>query len=298
MSKIACRAVSWYNDEVNLNMCLPSTRLAPPRAVCLNRRHTVDTLPSHDQNGNLSIPATGGIYKITCTVNGKFYIGSAVNLYTRHYDHFSTLRRSTHKNIHLQRAYNKYGKDAFTFEILELVPDREMLTTREQHWFDELQPFGDQGYNIAPNAISLLGKRHTPETRAKISQAHMGMSPTPETREKLRQANLGKKMPPSFIEKQKARIMKPETRAKLQGRKWTPEQKANLKAIRNTPEALERNRQAQLGKKLSPETKEKLRQASTGKKMSPEAIKKSWANRRAKQEEARKQNLDGSQLDQ
>lgn len=52
MAKVACRAVSWYNKEVNLNMVLPSTRLAPPRAVCLKRRHTVDTLSSNTPQNN------------------------------------------------------------------------------------------------------------------------------------------------------------------------------------------------------------------------------------------------------
>lgn len=289
MSKVACRAVSWYNVEVNLTMVLPSARLTPPRAVCLLRRHTVDTLSPHDQDGNSKIPTTGGIYKITCTISGKFYIGSAVNLYTRHYDHFSTLRRSKHKNIYLQRAYDKYGKDAFTFEVLELVPDRKMLTTREQYWFDELQPFGDRGYNIAPNAISNLGKKLSPETREKIRQTAIGRTPTPETREKLRQANLGKKMSPEFIEKQKARKATPETIAKIKA--WEPSQEniENYKAARYSPQWRERMSEAQRGKKLSPETKEKLRQANLGKKMSPEAIAKSWANRRANQKKTTSQ---------
>lgn len=254
----------------------------------------MDTLPPHGLNDNPSphIPHTSGIYKITCTVNGKFYIGSAVDLNIRRYDHFSTLRRNTHANPHLQRAYNKYGKEVFTFEILELVLIPEMLTAREQYWFDKLRPFGRKGYNIAPIAGSNLGKHHTPETREKLRQIHIGMKHTPETCEKLRQANLGKKLTPEQLEGRKGRVVSEETRRKLRGRKWTSEQKARLRATRNTPEARERNRQSHLGKNLAPETKEKLRQKNIGKKMSPEAIKKSWDVRRAKQKERLSQNAD------
>lgn len=248
-----------------------------------------DTVPLRTRNGNHSIPQVSGIYKITNTINGKFYIGSAINLQVRRQDHYSTLRRNTHANPHLQRAFNKYGEDAFTFEIIEFILIPEMLTAREQYWFKKMKPFGRKGYNIAPVAGSCLGKKHTPETREKLRQFHLGRGHTPETREKLRQANLGKKLTPEQLENRKGRVIKDETRAKLRGRKWTPEQRANLKAIKNTPEALEKNRQAHLGKSPSPETREKLRQANLGKKMSPEAIEKSWANRRAKQKEATSQ---------
>ena len=66
------------------------------------------------------IPPTSGIYMITCTTNKKIYIGSTCNLYNRRRDHFSALRQKRHGNPYLQRAWNKYGEQAFTFEVLEL----------------------------------------------------------------------------------------------------------------------------------------------------------------------------------
>lgn len=187
--------------------------------------------PHYTPNSN-PIPSTSGIYRITCTISKKPYIGSAVNLRQRHTNHFSMLRCNSHHSISLQRAWNKYGEDAFTFEVLELalIP---FLIEREQHWLDKLKPFGRKGYNILPAAGSRLGSTHSPESRAKMSQSRMGNTnragkmASPETRAKLSAAGLGKK---------------------------------------HTPEHIEKVRQANLGKKASPEHIEKMRQGRTNTK--------------------------------
>ena len=108
-----------------------------------------------------------GIYKITCTANGRFYVGSAVDLAKRKRDHFSYLKRGTHGNQHLQNAYNKYGRKAFKFAVLEHVADVEALIDREQHYIDTLEP----EFNICKVAGSQLGVKRTEEVRAKMSKA-------------------------------------------------------------------------------------------------------------------------------
>jgi len=111
-----------------------------------------------------------GIYQIKNTLNGKCYIGSAVDLRHRWQDHLRDLRRGQHCNQHLQAAFDKYGKSAFTFTILETVEDPSQLIGREQHFFDALLP----EYNISPTAGSPLGVQHTEEARANMSAAHSG----------------------------------------------------------------------------------------------------------------------------
>lgn len=146
-----------------------------------------------------TIPTSPGIYRITCIPTGKIYVGSAKNLRKRYKNHFNKLRNGKHPNPKLQRAFNKYGADAFSFEVLELVLVLEFLTVREQHWFKQLNPFGNRGFNIAPNAGSNLGLKQTPEHTQKIRTALLG-KPSPmrgikrthETIEKIKKVKQAK----------------------------------------------------------------------------------------------------------
>lgn len=135
-----------------------------------------------------------GIYQIQHH-NGKRYIGSAINLRRRWLVHLNRLRRRAHHNLHLQRAFDKDGKVAFDFTILEYVADTSQLIKREQHFLNTLNP----EYNMSPTAGSILGFRHTPEARQKISEANSGerhpmhsKRHSSETRAKMSKARRGK----------------------------------------------------------------------------------------------------------
>jgi len=89
-----------------------------------------------------------GIYKITNAINGKFYIGSSKNIKQRWSLHRSHLNKNKHNNLHLQRAWNKHGKDNFIFEIIE-VTGVEILLEKEQDYLNILTPWNNQiGYNV------------------------------------------------------------------------------------------------------------------------------------------------------
>lgn len=93
-----------------------------------------------------------GIYKITCVVTGKFYIGSSLSIRIRWTSHKNTLKRNKHANSYLQHAWNKYGSENFLFEILENVP-RAKLIEREQYWLDLTKCYDKEiGFNINKNA--------------------------------------------------------------------------------------------------------------------------------------------------
>lgn len=95
-----------------------------------------------------------GIYAIKNTVNGKHYVGQSVNLKSRKYEHFRLLNANKHHNVHLQAAYNKYGKENFKFEIIESYKDidyinKQFLTEREIFYIEKLNCI-NEGYNQAP----------------------------------------------------------------------------------------------------------------------------------------------------
>jgi group I intron endonuclease len=112
------------------------------------------------------------IYKITNTITNDFYIGSAVNFKNRRWGHISSLRKNKHKNRFIQNSWNKYGENAFIFEIIEIVDAKENLIDREQYWIDILSPT----FNLAKKAGSPLGVKHSEKSRKNMSLAHKGLS--------------------------------------------------------------------------------------------------------------------------
>ena len=89
-----------------------------------------------------------GIYKITNQINGHAYIGLSKNCLKRWNDHYS---RSYHPQKQedydkpLYKAMRKYGRENFSFEIIEECR-REELNTREKYWIKFYNSF-ESGYN-------------------------------------------------------------------------------------------------------------------------------------------------------
>lgn len=166
-----------------------------------------------------SIPKTSGIYKITCTANGKIYVGSANNLRQRLGQHRINLRGQYHENSYLQHAWNKYGESAFKFEIIELVMPWSLLD-REQYWLDKLKPYDRNiGFNIALDAVApARGRKVSEESRAKMSAARKGRRNSPEAIAKSVAANTGQKRSlktrANISASLKGRILSPETISK------------------------------------------------------------------------------------
>jgi len=92
----------------------------------------------------------GVIYSILNKLNGKIYVGQTSRPFKRRVtEHKSKLRGQNHRNPHLQNAWNKYGDDAFVFNILEHCSDDTKLTEYEDWWIDffgSTNPF--IGYNM------------------------------------------------------------------------------------------------------------------------------------------------------
>jgi group I intron endonuclease len=147
--------------------------------------------------------ARSGVYRITNTVNGKFYIGSASNLYGRWRTYKCLAKTGGVHNHHLQAAFAKYGLDKFACEVLEFIPDKSLLAQVEQRWMDELKP----AYNFQPRAERpTLGKPHklSPEVHAKRAHANRGKTRTLEQRARISAGKLRAGWRPN--EEQRAKI--------------------------------------------------------------------------------------------
>jgi hypothetical protein len=100
-------------------------------------------------------PKPAGVFQIKNTANGKFLLGSSLNLDGALNGHRFFLRTGAHQNKLLQNDWNEYGEDKFILQVLEQVkitddPNFSMddeLTLLEQIWIEKLNPFGNGGYN-------------------------------------------------------------------------------------------------------------------------------------------------------
>ena len=126
-----------------------------------------------------------GVYEIKNKVNNHRYIGSSKDLDRRLRDHKYSLNAGTHRNIHLQRAWNKYGEDAFVFDVIITCDDRSTIYL-EQECIDEMEP----EYNIAKTATGGAGSC-SEETKRKLRKANLGKTLTKEHIEKIRAAQIG-----------------------------------------------------------------------------------------------------------
>ncbi len=77
-----------------------------------------------------------GIYQIRCTKNNQKYIGQAKNIDVRWKQHVKELDDNEHHNYRLQNDWNKYGKKAFKFSIIEVCRVSE-LDEREAIWIEK-----------------------------------------------------------------------------------------------------------------------------------------------------------------
>lgn len=86
------------------------------------------------------------IYKITNQINGKIYIGKTMgSIESRWQEHVRDSNKKHCKNRPLYRAFNKYGIDKFSIEIIEQC-DAEFASDRECYWIEYYGSF-KYGYN-------------------------------------------------------------------------------------------------------------------------------------------------------
>lgn len=142
---------------------------------------------------------TCGIYKITNTKNGKFYIGSSKSIQARWYKHKSQLKHNRHENAHLQRSWNKYGSESFTLEIVEEV-DFSIILKKEQYYLDSLKPFSPYGFNIGKQASGGDNLTNHPRRKEIIEKMREGVirryqNLTPEEKKKISENMTGNKNP-------------------------------------------------------------------------------------------------------
>lgn len=131
------------------------------------------------------------------------------------------LRKGDHHNPILQKAWNRFGEEAFLFEMLDHVTSECNLGEKEIEWSENLHSFcHERGYNIAdtgPHATGgMRGKRHSEDTKKKLRAASLGKPKSEAHKRSMSECRKGK--PLSEDTKRKRMNHKPF-------KKWSEERK-------------------------------------------------------------------------
>ena len=124
------------------------------------------------------------IYKITNIQNNKVYIGQTIrsvqDRFNRH------LNDALHNVIdtHFARAIRKYGKDNFSWEIIDTANTQEELTIKERYWIQYYNS-AKEGYNETDAISKCGGNTYQSKTEKEMEVI----------KEKIRQTKIGIKNP-------------------------------------------------------------------------------------------------------
>lgn len=96
-----------------------------------------------------------GVFQIRNLVNGKIYVDSSVNLDAVWNRNRVQLKFGSHPNEELQKDWTETGEEHFQFEVLSELEQKEEdrveynkeVKQLEKMFLEELQPYGDKGYN-------------------------------------------------------------------------------------------------------------------------------------------------------
>ena len=94
---------------------------------------------------------TSGVYKITNTITGDFYVGSSKNVKRRWAEHKKPSVWKKYPNSTMYLDMQKYGTDKFVFQVIEEA-EIGQLKVAEQYFIETLKPTYNQmnakGLNI------------------------------------------------------------------------------------------------------------------------------------------------------
>ena len=137
------------------------------------------------------------IYKTTNTVNNKIYIGK--------HQTENVNDNYLGSGVSLERAIKKYGKEYFVKEILHIFDNEEEMNSKEKELVTEEFIKRKDNYDKSlggEGGSNFKGKKHTKETKEKLSEIAKVRTYSDETRKKISEGN-------------KKRVISEETKLKL-----------------------------------------------------------------------------------
>lgn len=201
----------------------------------------------------------GIIYKATCSVNGKTYVGQTVKQLSKRAAGHKTESNILRNNNHFHNSIRKHGYDNFTWEVLMECSSREELNLMETTMIKAHHSHASEGgYNSTWGGDGISGYKFTEEQKKHIRESHIGLGGwkwTQEAKEKH-----------SII--QKNRIISPDELLKRKAPK-TEKHKQNLRGKRPSVTG---DKNPMYGKTHTDDVKQLLRDIKTGTKRQVDVV--------------------------
>lgn len=176
------------------------------------------------------------VYKISNKVNDKCYIGITTNFERRMVEH-----QKSKGNYPIVNALKKYGKDNFSFTVLDQVESWDTACEKEKYYISFFKTKAPNGYNLTDGGEGVVGLEsknkgkkgiHSQETLKKISDSlkkHYNENPNPfkgkkhsvESKKKMSDSckkAMTQEKRKTISEANKGRVVSEDTKAKLRGR--------------------------------------------------------------------------------
>jgi len=223
------------------------------------------------------------IYKITCKINNKVYIGQTIkSIDHRWKEHLSA---SIKGQSLFYRAIKKYGADSFLIEVLENCTSEEELNLREVFWIKKFSSFGDNGYNLTEGGQGCNGYRHSDDVKTHLSKVHKGRKFSDEhlknlglaQKERMRRSPHGEDARKKMSEGAKNKKISDEHKKKISESNrlralknpMSQEKRDSFKERMNSIESIEKRKESMKNFRHSEETKKKISEKRKGKKLPP-----------------------------
>jgi hypothetical protein len=108
----------------------------------------------------LETPRPMGVFQIRNLANEKIFVSKSLDLPGSFNRHRVQLQSGSHASRALQSDWQSYGATQFAFEVLDELTPRAVspeeikadLDSLEKLWLEQLQPYGERGYNEPPKS--------------------------------------------------------------------------------------------------------------------------------------------------
>ncbi len=209
--------------------------------------------------------------------NFIIYIGKSFGSHRineRKKEHARYLKNRYHPNSILQELYDIFGKEKFTYEIIEHYDNitNEELNNKEIYYIDKFNTYFS-GANLTIGGDTVTGMKHSDETKKVISEKvsgennpFYGKTHTEETRRKFSEQRKGKKL----NENQRKAFSTQWQKGVPKSEEHRKNISKGLKGRKYNDKTLKKMSDAKKGKKRSEESK--LKQSNTKRKISDETI--------------------------